>query len=44
MVGPNSHSVHMFKMRCSQPPCRNIIEKKGRISMAANSVPDEKVV
>jgi hypothetical protein len=43
MVEPNSHSVHMFKIRWSHPPCRNIMEKKGRISAASRSVsPDAK--
>jgi hypothetical protein len=44
-IGHNqhSHSVHMFRMRWSHPPCRNIMVKKGTKSTAARSLsPDAK--
>ena len=34
MLGPKSHSIHMFISRCIQPPCRNIIEKKRAVDVA----------
>ena len=39
-IGHNqqSHSVHMFRMRRSHPPCRNIMVKKGTKSTAARSL------
>src|SRR6202171_3692227 len=39
----HSHSVHMFRMRWSHPPCRNIMVKKGTKFTAARWLsPDAK--